>query len=83
MAGKALLFSGPLGTGKIALALAISQELGPKVLFYLIVGSEVYSSEVTKKEILMENFKSHRSKNKREQRSMGRGSYRNNPRRNR
>ena len=31
MAGKALLFAGPPGTGKTALALGISQELGPKV----------------------------------------------------
>lgn len=57
MAGRALLFAGPPGTGKTALALAISQELGPKVPFCLMVGSEVYSSEVKKTEILMENFR--------------------------
>ena len=57
MAGKALLFAGPPGTGKTALALGISQELGPKVPFCLMVGSEVYSSEVKKTEILMENFR--------------------------
>jgi len=57
MAGKALLFAGPPGTGKPALALAISQELGPKVPFCLMVGSEVYSTEVKKTEILMENFR--------------------------
>lgn len=57
MAGRALLFAGPPGTGKTAIALAISQELGPKVPFCPMVGSEVYSSEVKKTEILMENFR--------------------------
>ena len=50
-------FKGPPGTGKTALALAISQELGPKVPFCPMVGSEVYSTEVKKTEILMENFR--------------------------
>lgn len=31
MAGRALLFAGPPGTGKTAIALAIAQELGNKV----------------------------------------------------
>ena len=34
-----------------------SQELGPKVPFCPMVGSEVFSSEVKKTEILMENFR--------------------------
>ncbi len=57
MAGRALLLAGPLGTGKTAIALAVSQELGPKVPFCPMVGSEVYSSEVKKTEILYENFR--------------------------
>ncbi|CAG8449514.1 6130_t:CDS:2 [Ambispora gerdemannii] len=57
MAGRALLLTGAPGTGKTAIALAISQELGPKVPFCPMVGSEVYSSEVKKTEVLMENFR--------------------------
>ncbi|XP_047318762.1 ruvB-like protein 1 [Impatiens glandulifera] len=57
MAGRTLLFAGPPATGKTALALAISQELGSKVPFCPMVGSEVYSSEVKKTEVLMENFR--------------------------
>ncbi|KAL8479594.1 hypothetical protein ACS0TY_026477 [Phlomoides rotata] len=45
MVGRALLLAGPPGTGKTALALGISQELGSKVPFCPMVGSEVYSSE--------------------------------------
>lgn len=57
MAGRAMLLAGPPGTGKTALALAIAQELGSKVPFCPMVGSEVYSSEVKKTEVLMENFR--------------------------
>lgn len=57
MAGRALLLAGGMGTGKTALALAIAQELGSKIPFCPIVGSEVYSSEVKKTEVLMENFR--------------------------
>lgn len=55
MAGRALLYAGAPGTGKTALALAIAQELGVKVPFCPMVGSEVFSSEVKKTEVLMEN----------------------------
>ena len=41
MAGRALLLAGAPGTGKTALALAVAQELGPKVPFCPMVGSEV------------------------------------------
>ncbi|RKO86370.1 RuvB-like 1, partial [Blyttiomyces helicus] len=57
MAGRAILLAGAPGTGKTAMALALSQELGPKVPFCPMVGSEVYSSEVKKTEVLMENFR--------------------------
>lgn len=57
MAGRALLFAGAPGTGKTALAVGIAKELGPKVPFCPMVGSEVYSAEVKKTEVLMENFR--------------------------
>lgn len=57
MSGRAVLLAGPPGTGKTALALALSQELGSKVPFCPMVASEVYSSEVKKTEVLMENFR--------------------------
>lgn len=56
-AGRALLLAGGPGTGKTALALAIAQELGTKVPFCPMVGSEIYSNEVKKTEVLMENFR--------------------------
>lgn len=57
MAGRAVLLAGGPGTGKTALALAVSQELGTRVPFCPIVGSEVFSAEVKKTEALMENFR--------------------------
>jgi RuvB-like protein 1 len=57
MAGRAVLLAGAPGTGKTALALAMAHELGPKVPYCLMVGSEVYSTEVKKTEILAENFR--------------------------
>merc|ERR1712072_69829 len=57
MAGRALLLVGAPGTGKTAIALGIAQDLGTKVPFCPMVGSEVYSTEVKKTEVLMENFR--------------------------
>src|ERR1700742_3346031 len=57
MSGRAVLLAGGPGTGKTALALAVSQELGTKIPFCPINGSEVYSTEVKKTEALMENFR--------------------------
>ncbi|KAG6331593.1 hypothetical protein ID866_7496 [Astraeus odoratus] len=55
--GRALLLVGAPGTGKTALALAVSHELGIKVPFCPMVGSEVYSTEVKKTEVLAEAFR--------------------------
>lgn len=67
MSGRAILLAGGPGTGKTALALAVSQELGTKVPFCPIVGSEIYSAEVKKTEALMENFRRAIGKDKRYQ----------------
>ncbi|XP_077650379.1 ruvB-like 1 [Urocitellus parryii] len=56
MAGRAMLWAGPLGIGKTALALAIAQELGSKLPFCPMVGSKVYSMEIKNTEVLMEYF---------------------------
>ncbi|KAF2096375.1 TIP49-domain-containing protein [Rhizodiscina lignyota] len=57
MSGRAVLLAGGPGTGKTALAMAVTQELGTKVPFCPIVGSEIFSAEIKKTEALMENFR--------------------------
>ena len=52
MAGRAVLFAGPPGTGKTAIACAIARELGSDVPFVTLSGSEIYSSELKKTEVL-------------------------------
>jgi RuvB-like protein 1 len=54
MSGRAVLISGPSGCGKTALAVGISEELGPETPFTAISGSEVYSTEIKKTEVLQE-----------------------------
>jgi len=54
LSGKAIIFAGPPGTGKTAIAVAISRELGPNVPFIQMSGSEIYSSERKKTEVLIE-----------------------------
>ncbi|MEM3886678.1 MAG: RuvB-like domain-containing protein, partial [Candidatus Methanomethylicia archaeon] len=57
MAGRAVLLAGPPGTGKTAVAVAIAKELGEDVPFIAISGSEIYSSELKKTEVLMQTMR--------------------------
>ncbi len=54
LSGKTVILAGPPGSGKTAIAVAISKELGENVPFIQITGSEIYSSERKKTEILFE-----------------------------
>lgn len=53
MAGRAILLAGPPGTGKTAIAVGIARELGEDVPFVQLSGSQIYSSEISKTEVLM------------------------------
>jgi len=54
LSGKTVILAGPPGTGKTAIAVAISRELGANVPFIQMSGSEIYSSLRKKTEILIE-----------------------------
>jgi TBP-interacting protein len=54
LSGKCVIFAGPPGTGKTAIAVGISRELGANVPFIQMSGSEIYSSERKKTEVLIE-----------------------------
>jgi TBP-interacting protein len=54
LSGKTVILAGPPRTGKTAIAVAVSRELGSNVPFIQMSGSEVYSSEKKKTEVLFE-----------------------------
>lgn len=57
IAGRAVLVAGPPSTGKTAIAMGLSQSLGPDVPFTAIAGSEIYSLELSKTEALTQAFR--------------------------
>ena len=57
MAGRGILIAGPPGTGKTAIAVAISKELGKDIPFVQISASEFYSSEMKKTETLYQTMR--------------------------
>jgi len=54
LSGKVVILAGPPGTGKTAIAMAIAKELGANVPFIQMSGSEIYSTEKKKTEVLIE-----------------------------
>ena len=52
MAGRGVLIVGPSGTGKTAIAVGMAKELGEDTPFVAMSGSEIYSSEIKKTELL-------------------------------
>jgi len=54
LSGKCIILAGPPGTGKTAIAVAVSKELGENVPFIQMSGSEIYSTERKKTEVLIE-----------------------------
>ncbi|GMG42081.1 unnamed protein product [Ambrosiozyma monospora] len=57
IAGRAILIAGPPSTGKTAIAMGLSQNLGSNVPFTAIAGSEIFSKELSKTEALNQAFR--------------------------
>lgn len=57
IAGRAVLIAGPPSTGKTAIAMGMSQNLGPDVPFTMVASSEIFSLEMSKTEALTQAFR--------------------------
>jgi RuvB-like protein 2 len=57
IAGRAVLIAGPPSTGKTAIAMGMSQSLGPDVPFTMLASSEIFSLEMSKTEALTQAFR--------------------------
>lgn len=57
LAGRAVLFAGPPGTGKTALAVGMAKELGEDIPFVQLTGSEIFSADKDKNEVLKEKLR--------------------------
>ena len=57
IAGRAVLIAGPPSTGKTAIAMGLSQNLGSEVPFTALAASEIYSLELSKTEALIQAFR--------------------------
>ncbi|EPY42010.1 RuvB-like protein 2 [Angomonas deanei] len=57
IAGRCVMLAGGPGTGKTAIAMGMSQALGPETPFTMIAGSEIFSLEMSKTEALTQAFR--------------------------
>jgi len=57
MSGKSVLLAGPPGSGKTAIAMGMSQQLGKDTPFSAMSGSEIFSLEMSKTEALTQSFR--------------------------
>ncbi len=57
LAGRGVLLAGPPGTGKTAIAVGISEELGEDIPFVQLSGSEIFSADKDKTEVLKEKLR--------------------------